>query len=152
LLLGIAIGAVVVVWLICGVLCEAAGESVIDPNWIFEPPTGPPFGIVTELFRLWSFEPPFTAVLPCAIAGAATAGTAGIGALPFTGEIDFVFPCCCTGAEPPTATAGEGAEEEPVAMGGDETAFFAVEAYDGVDCDALVVLEACVGFEVCWET
>ena len=22
-------------------------------------------------------------------------------------------------------------------MGGDETAFFAVEAYDGVDCDAL---------------
>jgi len=25
-------------------------------------------------------------------------------------------------------------------MGGDETAFFAVEAYDGVDCDALVVL------------
>jgi hypothetical protein len=42
--------------------------------------------------------------------------------------------------------------EEPVAMGGDETAFFAVEAYDGVDCDALVVLEACVGFEDCWET
>jgi hypothetical protein len=50
------------------------------------------------------------------------------------------FPSCCTGAEPPTATAGDG--EEPVAMGGDETAFFAVEAYDKVDCDALVVFEA----------
>jgi hypothetical protein len=37
-------------------------------------------------------------------------------------------------------------------MGGDVTAFFAVEAYDGVDCDALVVLEACVGFGDCWET
>jgi len=43
------------------------------------------------------------------------------------GEIELDFPCCCTGAEPPTATAGEGVEE-PVAMGGDETAFFAVEA------------------------
>lgn len=53
LLLGIAIGVAVVVWAICGVLWEAAGESVIDPNWIapFDPPTGPPFGIVTELLR-----------------------------------------------------------------------------------------------------
>jgi hypothetical protein len=63
------------------------------------------------------------------MAGADTTGTAGIGALPFTGETDEDFPCCCTGAEPPTATAGEGVEE-PVAIGGDETAFFAVEAYD----------------------
>ena len=118
---------------------------MIEPNWIppFDPPTGPPFApkllgpfaIVTDGFRLWSFEPPLTE-LPCAIAGAETAGTAGgIENLPFTGETEDDFPCCCTGAEPPTATAGEG--EEPVAMGGDETAFFAVEAYD-----ALVVFEA----------
>lgn len=97
-------------------------------------------------------EPPFTTTLLCAIAGAETAGTAGeTDGLPFTGEIEFVFPCCCTGAEPPTATTGEGIEA-PVAMGGDETAFFAVEAYDRVDCDALVELGACVGFEDCWET
>jgi hypothetical protein len=69
------------------------------------------------------------AELLCAIAGAETTGTAGeIEGLPFTGEIEFVFPCCCTGAEPPTATAGEGVEE-PVAIGGDATApFFTVEA------------------------
>jgi len=57
-----------------------------------------------------------------------TAGTAGgTDDLPFTGEIEFVFPCCCTAAEPPTATAGEGVEEL-VATEGGETAFFAVEA------------------------
>jgi hypothetical protein len=112
----------------------------------FAPPTGPPFipfaGIVTELFRLWSFEPLITELL-CAIAGAETAGTAGeIEGLPFTGEIEFDFPCCCcTGAAPPTATTGEGVEDEPVAIGGDETAFFAVEAYDKVDCDALLFEE-----------
>jgi hypothetical protein len=75
-------------------------------------------------------EPPFIAELLCAIAGAETTGTAGeIAGLPFTGEIEEDFPwfCCTGGAEPPTATAGEGVEE-PVAMGGDETAFFAVEA------------------------
>ena len=83
-----------------------------------------------------------------AIAGA-TAGTAGgIDVLPFTGEIDEDFPCCCTGAEPPIATAGEGVEE-PVAMGGDETAFFAVEAYDRVGCEALELLEAWLGIEDC---
>jgi hypothetical protein len=77
------------------------------------------------------------------MAGADTAGTAGgIGALPFTGETEEDFPCCCTGAEPPTATAGEGVEE-PVAMGGDETAFLAVEAYD---CeDVLEELEGWLG-------
>lgn len=97
---------------------------------------------MTELLRLWSVRPPFVAELLCAIAGAETAGTAGgTAALPFTGEIEADFPCCCTGAEPPTATAGDGVEE-PVAMGGDETAFFAVEAYDGVDCDTLLLLEA----------
>lgn len=35
-------------------------------------------------------------------------------------------------------------------MGGDETAFLAVEAYDSVCCDALFAVEACgvcVGFE-----
>jgi hypothetical protein len=86
------------------------------------------------------------------MAGAETAGTAGeIGALPFTGETDDDFPWCCTGAEPPTATAGEGVEE-PVAIGGDETAFFAVEAYDWVDCDALVELEAWLGIWDGWET
>lgn len=91
--------------------------------------------MVTELLRLWLFEPPLTDALPCAMAGAATAGTAGeIGGLPFTGETEDDFPCC-TGAEPPTATAGEGVEE-PVAIGGDETAFLAVEAYDDVE-DAL---------------
>jgi hypothetical protein len=37
-------------------------------------------------------------------------------------------------------------------MGGDETAFFAVEAYDGVDCDALELLEAWLGIWDCWET
>jgi hypothetical protein len=59
--------------------------------------------------------------------------------LPFTGEIEEDFPCC-TAAAPPTATAGDAAVE-PVAIGGDETAFFAVEAYDGADCDALVAEE-----------
>lgn len=120
----------------------------------FEPPTGPPLAtyplllalMVTELFRLWS---PLIAELLCAMAGATTTGTAGLTAgLPFTGEIEADFPCCCTGAEPPTATAGEGVEV-PVAMGGDETAFFAVEAYDGVDCDALELLEAWLGIEDC---
>jgi len=100
----------------------------------FDPPTGPPFMplgpfalIVTEIFRPCSL--PLIAELLWAIAGAETAGTAGeIEGLPFTGEIELDFPCCCcTGAAPPTATAGEGVEE-PVAMGGDETAFFAVEA------------------------
>lgn len=70
------------------------------------------------------------AELLCAIAGADTTGTAGeIAGLPFTGEIEEDFPwfCCTGGAGPPTATAGEGVEE-PVAIGGDETAFFAVEA------------------------
>ena len=82
--------------------------------------------MVTEFLRLCS-EPPFAAEL-CAIAGAETTGTAGgTEDLPLAGEIELDFPCCCTGAEPPTATAGEGVEE-PVAMGGDETAFFAVEA------------------------
>lgn len=101
--------------------------------------------IVTELFRLWSVEPPLRAELLWAIAGAETAGTAGgIEALPFTGEIEDDFPCCCTGAEPPTATAGDGVEEL-VAIGGDETAFLAVEAYEGVDCDALVEFEAWLG-------
>lgn len=97
---------------------------------------------MTELFRLWSFEP-LIAELLCAIAGAETAGTAGeIEGLPFTGEMEFDFPCCCcTGAAPPTATTGEGVEDEPVAIGGDETAFFAVEAYDRVDCDALLFEE-----------
>lgn len=94
--------------------------------------------MVTELLRLWLLEP-LTDELPWAMAGAATAGTAGeIGALPFTGETDDDFPCC-TGADPPIATAGEGVEE-PVAMGGDETAFLAVLAYE-VD-DALAALEA----------
>lgn len=98
---------------------------------------------MTELFRLWLVEPPLAAALPWAMAGAETAGTAGeIGALPFTGETDDDFPCCCTGAEPPTATAGEGAVE-PAAMGGDETAFFAVDAYDWAD--ALAVLEGWLG-------
>jgi hypothetical protein len=106
--------------------------------------------MVTELLRLWLLEPPLTDVLPCAMAGAATAGTAGeIGALPFTGETEDDFPCC-TGAEPPTATAGEGVEE-PVAMGGDETAFLAVEAYDEVD-DALEEFAGWLGIWDCWET
>jgi len=106
--------------------------------------------MVTELLRLWLLEPPLTDALPCAMAGAATAGTAGeIGALPFTGETEDDFPCC-TGAEPPTATAGEGVEE-PVAMGGDETAFLAVEAYDEVD-DALEEFAGWLGIWDCWET
>jgi hypothetical protein len=71
--------------------------------------------------------------------------------LPFTGEADVVLPCCCTGAEPPTATAGDGVDE-PAATGGDETAFFAVEAYDGVDCDALTEFEAWLGVLFCDET
>lgn len=101
--------------------------------------------MVTDALRLWSVGPPFVAELLCAITGAVTAGTAGgTDGLPFTGEIDADFPCCCTGAEPPTATAGD-CVEEPVAIGGDETAFFAVEAYDRVDCDALVVFEAWLG-------
>lgn len=97
---------------------------------------------MTELLRLCSFDP-LSAELLCAIAGAETTGTAGeTEGLPFTGEIEFDFPCCCcTGAAPPTATTGEGVEEDPVAMGGDETAFFAVEAYDRVDCDALLLDE-----------
>jgi hypothetical protein len=37
-------------------------------------------------------------------------------------------------------------------MGGDETAFLAVEAYDKVDCDALEVFEAWLGMEVDCET
>lgn len=53
--------------------------------------------------------------------------------------------------EPPTATAGEGVEE-PEATGGDETAFFAVEAYDKVDCDALTEFEAWLGTLFCAET
>lgn len=119
------------------------------------PPTGPPFipfaPIVTELFRLWSADDPFVAELLWAIAGAETAGTAGeIAGLPFIGEIELLFPCC-TGPEPPTATAGEGVEEL-VAFGGDETAFFAVEAYDRVGCDALVEFGAWLGICDCWET
>lgn len=71
-----------------------------------------------------------------------TAGTAGvIAALPLTGEIALDLGFCCTGCEPPTATAGDG-DEELVAMGGDKTAFFVAEAYD---CDALVVFEAWLG-------
>lgn len=42
------------------------------------------------------------------------------------GENDDDFPCCCTDAAVPTATAGDW--DELVATGGDETAFFAVEA------------------------
>jgi hypothetical protein len=85
------------------------------------------------------------------MAGAATAGTAGgIEALPFTGgETEDDFPCC-TGAEPPTATAGEGVEE-PVATGGDETAFLAVLAYDDVE-DALEEFAGWLGICDCWET
>jgi hypothetical protein len=85
------------------------------------------------------------------MAGAATAGTAGgIDALPFTGgETEDDFPCC-TGAEPPTATAGEGVEE-PVATGGDETAFLAVLAYDDVE-DALEEFAGWLGIWDCWET
>jgi len=106
---------------------------------------------VTELFRLWSADDPFVAELLWAIAGAETAGTAGeIAGLPFIGEIELLFPCC-TGPEPPTATAGEGVEEL-VAFGGDETAFFAVEAYDRVGCDALVEFGAWLGICDCWET
>jgi hypothetical protein len=105
--------------------------------------------MVTELLRLWLLEPPLTDA-PWAMAGAATAGTAGeIGGRPFTGETEDDFPCC-TGAEPPTATAGEGVEE-PVAMGGDETAFLAVEAYDDVE-DALEEVAGWLGIWDCWET
>jgi hypothetical protein len=50
-------------------------------------------------------------------------------ALPFTGEVELDFACCCTGAAPPTARAGEGVEE-PVAIGGDVTAFLVADAYD----------------------
>ena len=65
-----------------------------------------------------------------ATAGVVTAGTAGgIAGLPFTGEIELDFACCCTGAAPPTARAGEGVEE-PVAIGGDVTAFLVADAYD----------------------
>ena len=100
--------------------------------------------MVTELLRLWWLEPPLTDALPWAMAGAVTAGTAGgTAALPFTGgETEDDFPCC-TGAEPPTATAGEGVEE-PVATGGDETAFLAVLAYDDVE-DALEVFAGWLG-------
>jgi len=84
--------------------------------------------MVTELFRLWSTELPFRPVL-LAIAGVETTGTAGgIEDLPFSGEMDEDF-ACCTGATLPTATAGDW-EEELVAIGGDETAFFVAEAYD----------------------
>jgi hypothetical protein len=67
----------------------------------------------------------------CRTAGVVTAGTAGViaGLLPFTGEIELDFACCCTGAAPPTARAGEGVEEL-VATAGDETAFLVAEAYD----------------------
>jgi len=54
----------------------------------------------------------------------------------------------CWEADPPTTTAGVGVEE-PEATGGDETAFFAVEAYDRVGCDALMVFEAWVGMLFC---
>lgn len=55
-------------------------------------------------------------------------GTAGvIEDLPFMGEIDEDFPCCCTDGAVPTATTGDWVEEL-VATGGDETAFFTVEA------------------------
>lgn len=61
--------------------------------------------------------------------GADMAGTAGgIAALPFTGEIELGFAAFdCTGAVFPTATAGDWVEE-PVAIGGDETAFLVAEA------------------------
>lgn len=97
--------------------------------------------MVTELFLLWS--EPLVAELLWAIAGAETTGTAGeIAGLPFIGEIELDFPCC-TGPAPPTATAGEGVDEL-VAFGGDEFAFFAVEAYD-----ALVEFEAWLGSCAC---
>lgn len=84
----------------------------------------------------------FMALVLWATAGVVTAGTAGvIAGLPFTGEMELDFPWCCTGATPPTARAGEGVEE-PVAIGGDATAFLVAEAYDCVDCDTLLVLEA----------
>jgi hypothetical protein len=55
---------------------------------------GPFAFIVTEVLRVWSVEPPpFMAELLCAIAGAEITGTAGeIDGLPFTGEIELVFP------------------------------------------------------------
>lgn len=62
------------------------------------------------------------------MAGVETTGTAGgIAALPFTGEMELDFACCCTGAALPTATAGDGVEEL-VAIAGDETAFLVAEA------------------------
>jgi hypothetical protein len=77
-----------------------------------------------------------------------TAGTAGVIAdLPFTGEIELDFACCCTGAAPPTARAGEGLAE-PVAIGGDVMAFLVAEAYDWTDEDALLLLEAWLGLVV----
>ena len=72
----------------------------------------------------------FMGLVLCRTAGVVTAGTAGvIAGLPFTGEIELDLACCCTGAAPPTARAGEGVEEL-VATGGDETAFLVAEAYD----------------------
>ena len=82
--------------------------------------------MVTELFRLCSIAFPFSAGV-LAMAGVETTGTAGgIDDLPFTGEIEEDF-ACCTGATLPTATAGDW-EDEPVATGGDETAFLVAEA------------------------
>lgn len=74
-----------------------------------------------------------------------TAGTAGgIAVLPLIGETELDFVCCCPGAAPPTARAGEGAAD-PVATCGDEMGFLVAEAYDCADCDALLVLEAWLG-------
>lgn len=63
------------------------------------------------------------------IVGAATAGIAGgIGllVLPFTGEMEFDFPCC-EGAKPPTTT--EGVEELGTTGGDGDTDFFVALAY-----------------------
>jgi len=63
--------------------------------------------------------------------GGATAGTAGrIFCLPFTGDIELLFPCC-VGAEPPTATGGL-----LDAIGGGENVFLVALAYDrAAGCD-----------------
>lgn len=62
-------------------------------------------------------------LLLLAIAVAPTAGTAGgTTFFPFTGDMEFAFPCC--GAEPPTATGGV-----LEAIAGDWICFFVALAY-----------------------
>jgi hypothetical protein len=80
---------------VAGEACAGAGEPASEPNLI--PDGGPVVGgvclIWTEDLRACS---PAAALLPLGppLTMVGMVGTAGLMALPFTGETEELFPCC----------------------------------------------------------